>query len=41
MNGLNVIVKLNAEAQKKFDAAFETSTSKPKEKDNGSKASRI
>jgi hypothetical protein len=29
MNGLNVIVKLNVEAQKKFDAAFENSVRKP------------
>ena len=29
MHGLNQIVKLNAEAQKKFDAAFENSVRKP------------
>ena len=32
MNGLNVIVKLNAEAQKKFDEAFEKSTRIPEVK---------
>ena len=30
MNGLNVIVKLNAEAQKKFDEAFKKSVVAPK-----------
>lgn len=30
MNGLNTIVRLNAEAQKKFDEAFKKSTVAPK-----------
>lgn len=30
MNGLNQIVRLNAEAQKKFDDAFKKSTIAPK-----------
>ena len=30
MQSLNTIVKLNAEAQKKFDEAFKNSTSTPK-----------
>ena len=37
MNGLNVIVKLNAEAQKKFDTAFEKSVRKPEDQPKSSK----
>jgi hypothetical protein len=36
MNGLNEIVKLNVEAQKKFDAAFDKSTRKPEAKPKSS-----
>jgi hypothetical protein len=34
MNGLNEIVKLNKEAQKKFDEAFDQSARKPEPRPN-------